>query len=291
MELSDVFGDLDLALATYRHAVSAVIPELTRVAWHLKKDELAKAPARRHASASSSTTSPAPVIAKSGTRNTSSPESARVSSPSSFGFCPRSGRSKRCRSSRRRRKPPLSSKPASTARSMSIADCWPTKALTASRWKIAISIPATPRVPANTASPTIPTPSWRASSREKDPAAIDPALLQQRPRLSTAISNSPTPPRNHPKDWQQTLAALDKLHALCAQTELAPCAILEIQPQNYPECSPIRKTTITVSRSRWPTSRTTSELRPTSIPARPSSRTMRLTRRRSEPCRTPSATR
>ena len=43
MELSDIFGDLDLALATYRHAVSAVIPELTRVAWHLKKDELAKA--------------------------------------------------------------------------------------------------------------------------------------------------------------------------------------------------------------------------------------------------------
>ena len=43
MELTEVFGDLDLALATYRHAVSAVIPELTRVAWHLKKDELAKA--------------------------------------------------------------------------------------------------------------------------------------------------------------------------------------------------------------------------------------------------------
>jgi hypothetical protein len=43
MELKDVFGDLDLALATYRHAVGAVIPELTRVAWNLKKDELAKA--------------------------------------------------------------------------------------------------------------------------------------------------------------------------------------------------------------------------------------------------------
>jgi hypothetical protein len=42
IQLSDVFGDLDLALATYRHAVSAVIPELTRVAWHLKKDELRK---------------------------------------------------------------------------------------------------------------------------------------------------------------------------------------------------------------------------------------------------------
>jgi len=43
IQLSDVFGDLDLALATYRHAVSAVIPELTRVAWHIKKDELGQA--------------------------------------------------------------------------------------------------------------------------------------------------------------------------------------------------------------------------------------------------------
>jgi Zinc dependent phospholipase C len=42
IELKDVFGDLDLALATYRRAVGAVIPELTRVAWNLKKDELAK---------------------------------------------------------------------------------------------------------------------------------------------------------------------------------------------------------------------------------------------------------
>jgi hypothetical protein len=43
MELTEVFGDLNLALATYRHAVGAVIPEMTRVAWHLKKDDLAKA--------------------------------------------------------------------------------------------------------------------------------------------------------------------------------------------------------------------------------------------------------
>lgn len=43
LELKDVFGDLDLALGTYRHAVSAVIPQLTRVAWKLKKDELMKA--------------------------------------------------------------------------------------------------------------------------------------------------------------------------------------------------------------------------------------------------------
>uniref|UniRef100_Q025L8 Phospholipase C/D domain-containing protein n=1 Tax=Solibacter usitatus (strain Ellin6076) TaxID=234267 RepID=Q025L8_SOLUE len=43
LELHDVFGDLDLALGTYRKAVSGVIPELTRVAWNLKKDELVKA--------------------------------------------------------------------------------------------------------------------------------------------------------------------------------------------------------------------------------------------------------
>jgi len=41
LELKDVFGDLDLALGTYRRAVSVLIPEMTRIAWHLKKDELA----------------------------------------------------------------------------------------------------------------------------------------------------------------------------------------------------------------------------------------------------------
>jgi hypothetical protein len=44
IELKDVFTDLDLALGTYRHTVSAVIPEMTRVAWNLKKDELSKKP-------------------------------------------------------------------------------------------------------------------------------------------------------------------------------------------------------------------------------------------------------
>ena len=43
LELKDVFSDLDLALGTYRKAVSGVIPELTRVAWNMKKDELVKA--------------------------------------------------------------------------------------------------------------------------------------------------------------------------------------------------------------------------------------------------------
>jgi Zinc dependent phospholipase C len=46
MELNELFTDLDLALDTYRHAVSAVIPEMTRVAWDLNKKELAKATPR-----------------------------------------------------------------------------------------------------------------------------------------------------------------------------------------------------------------------------------------------------
>jgi hypothetical protein len=46
IELKDVFSDLDLALGTYRHAVSSVIPEMTRVAWDLNKKELMKATPR-----------------------------------------------------------------------------------------------------------------------------------------------------------------------------------------------------------------------------------------------------
>jgi hypothetical protein len=42
IEMKDIFGDFDLALGTYRKAVSSVIPEMTRVAWHLKKDDLMK---------------------------------------------------------------------------------------------------------------------------------------------------------------------------------------------------------------------------------------------------------
>jgi zinc dependent phospholipase C len=42
LELSEVFGDLDLAIGTYRRAVSVVIPQLTKVAWSMHKDELGK---------------------------------------------------------------------------------------------------------------------------------------------------------------------------------------------------------------------------------------------------------
>jgi hypothetical protein len=43
LEMAEVFEDIDLALGTYRHTVSKIIPEMTRVAWRLKKDELVNA--------------------------------------------------------------------------------------------------------------------------------------------------------------------------------------------------------------------------------------------------------
>jgi Zinc dependent phospholipase C len=42
LEIKDVFTNIDLALGTYRRAVSTVIPEMTRVAWETKKDEIEK---------------------------------------------------------------------------------------------------------------------------------------------------------------------------------------------------------------------------------------------------------
>src|SRR4030081_2388562 len=40
LEVSSVFFHEDLAIGSYRHAVSSVIPSMTKVAWHLKKNEI-----------------------------------------------------------------------------------------------------------------------------------------------------------------------------------------------------------------------------------------------------------
>jgi len=42
MEIKDVFGNLDLALGSFRYSVGTIIPGMTRVAWQLKKDTLVK---------------------------------------------------------------------------------------------------------------------------------------------------------------------------------------------------------------------------------------------------------
>jgi hypothetical protein len=38
--MSSIFFRVDLVLGSYRHGVSTVIPRVTKVAWHLKKDEI-----------------------------------------------------------------------------------------------------------------------------------------------------------------------------------------------------------------------------------------------------------
>jgi hypothetical protein len=40
LELKDLFGDVDLAIGTYRHAIGTTIPEMTRLAWEDKQDEI-----------------------------------------------------------------------------------------------------------------------------------------------------------------------------------------------------------------------------------------------------------
>jgi len=41
LELKDVFGNVDLAIGTYRRAASQIIPDVTRIAWREKRDEIA----------------------------------------------------------------------------------------------------------------------------------------------------------------------------------------------------------------------------------------------------------
>jgi hypothetical protein len=40
VDLSSIFVSVDLAIGSYRHAVSTVIPRTTKVAWHMKKHEI-----------------------------------------------------------------------------------------------------------------------------------------------------------------------------------------------------------------------------------------------------------
>ena len=49
LHLTDVFGDLDLALGTYRHTVSSLIPSMTKVAWNLQEERTGEVHARPHA--------------------------------------------------------------------------------------------------------------------------------------------------------------------------------------------------------------------------------------------------
>ena len=43
LEMKDIFVDEDLAIGSYRHAISQTIPEITRIAWRDKREEIEKA--------------------------------------------------------------------------------------------------------------------------------------------------------------------------------------------------------------------------------------------------------
>jgi hypothetical protein len=42
LDLKSIFADIDLAIGTYRHAVSEVIPQITEIAWRTKREEIAR---------------------------------------------------------------------------------------------------------------------------------------------------------------------------------------------------------------------------------------------------------
>jgi hypothetical protein len=42
IELKDIFGNLDLALGTFRYSVSSLVPAMTKIAWRLRKETLIK---------------------------------------------------------------------------------------------------------------------------------------------------------------------------------------------------------------------------------------------------------
>ncbi len=42
LEMKDLFASVDLALGTYRHSVSTIIPEMTKVAWQVRKSDIEK---------------------------------------------------------------------------------------------------------------------------------------------------------------------------------------------------------------------------------------------------------
>ena len=43
LALDEVFGDVEMAIGTYRHAASEILPDVTRLAWRDKKDEILEA--------------------------------------------------------------------------------------------------------------------------------------------------------------------------------------------------------------------------------------------------------
>ena len=103
LELRDLFADVDLAIGTYRHAVSSIIPEMTKVAWRDKREQILKvAPKMREATFVFHLTPR--DTARSTATGTRSRRGGRVSSACCSSCCRRSVRSVHWPSKCRRRR-------------------------------------------------------------------------------------------------------------------------------------------------------------------------------------------
>ena len=91
-EMSSVFFGVDMAIGSYRHAVSSVIPHTTKVAWHLKRREIQNSD-HSETKKNSSTTFQILATAKSGAPITRSRVSSRASWRSFSSCCPKLARS------------------------------------------------------------------------------------------------------------------------------------------------------------------------------------------------------
>src|SRR5260370_19656879 len=90
-EMSSVFWGVDMAIGSYRHAVSSVIPHTTKVAWHLKRREIQNSD-HSETKKNSSTTFQILATAKRGAAITRSRVSSRPSWRSFSSCCPKLAR-------------------------------------------------------------------------------------------------------------------------------------------------------------------------------------------------------
>ena len=168
-----------------------------------------RSPASR--GASSSTTSRARAIAKNGTRNTSSPESARASSRFSFAFCRKSARSRRSPSIRR---PPQTAALFETSFDRTLDEYRHLLADETAHRLVLEDRDFDTGKPTRPGEYRLADDTYAKLARklaEKDPAAIDPALLKNVLDFYRDLATSLRHQEDPEKTGSKPLAALDKL--------------------------------------------------------------------------------
>ena len=123
LEMKELFADTDLAIGTYRHAVSSIIPEMTKVAWRDKREEILKVAPKMQEATFVFHLTPRQYVQEYGDSSRSR-SGGRDSSACSSSCFRRSVRSARWRSKCRRPRPSSCSFRASRKRSADTARRW-----------------------------------------------------------------------------------------------------------------------------------------------------------------------